>query len=235
MAEINLFIFKDVDSLLHRTHPTLKIVFLVIASFFISKGDGLFLTYYSLLLLFGFKIAGLKFRTMIRELRYLIILTGIIIIFQLIERHDYILLTLGNSLLYSLRIGLLIFYSILFTGTTKPQDIAPGIYILVRNKSLAQNISLSITLIPTFLLSWYQVKETLESRGIGQVRNPLRIIYYISIPLLVDIFKRSNSISEAMNARSYSKWIVQKPQNRERPIIIIFVTTLPFLQLIKML
>lgn len=226
MADIKLFIYQKGSSSIHKTHPTQKILLLILTSYFLTTGSLYILLYYLVVILLGFYISKLDIKLLFKDLKYLLVLTIIITIFQG---------SIKNSLIYTLRIGEMLILGTIFTGTTKPNEIAPGLYKLIRNRKIAQNISLTINLIPTFLIGWKEINQSLNSRGLYLSKNPFRKLFGIAIPLLIETFKKSEDISMAMESRAYSGWNNTEIEDNKINIIMLIIFISPFLLLIKKL
>lgn len=235
MAQVNLFIFKKGESKLHKTHPTLKILLMFASSMLITTGSNIVLIYYLLLILLGFYKSKLKLSLLLKDIKYILIIALLIILFQVILSSGNKISILLSSLIYSLRIGEIILLGTIFMGTTEPSEITPGLYKVLRNKKIAENISLTIRLIPTFLIGWKEIEESLNSRGLYLIKNPFRFMSAVSLPLLVETFKKADQISMAMDSRCYSGWSDESINNTKLDVIIISLTLLPSLLLIKRL
>ncbi len=220
MADINIFIYKKGNSLIHQLHPTLKIVLMILSSYLITTGETLLLFYYITIILFAFFISKLSLSLLLKDLRYLLIL-GVII--SLFESSIY------SGLIYTARIGEMLLLGTIFTGTTRPEDIAPGLFKIIRNKKIAQNISLTIGLVPTFLISWKEIESCLNSRGLYIRKNPFRILNGIVLPLLIETFKKADYISMAMESRCYTGWMEEEITDTKINIPIIILIILPYL------
>lgn len=233
MAEIVLFSYEKGDSKIHKLHPTLKILLLSLISISITYGSIFTVIYYILFIALGFYISGIEGD--IRQSKYIVFLTIMVILFQIVFTGDFSLETILITALYVVRISLIIFMGKLFTATTKPDDITPSIYNLLPSMSIAENISLTIRLIPTFLISWSEINQTLKSRGLYLRKNPFYILRNITIPLLIETFRKSDTISSSMESRCYSKWVKCKVSENRIDILIILLAILPHLPQIKML
>lgn len=233
MAEIKLFTYTKGQSPIHKTHPTLKIILLAIISISITYCSALYLYYYLSLLLLGLYIS--KIKNIFNEIKYITFISITLILFQIILVRDFSVDSILSIGIYILKICALLLMGRIFTGTTKPEDITPGLYNILRNKKLAENISLTIRLVPTFLISWGEIKETLNSRGLYLRKNPLYILKNITIPMLIETFKKSDSISIAMESRCYKGWIKNDVIDNKIDIILIVLVIIPHLLRIKML
>jgi len=225
MAELNIFIYKKGDSPIHRTHPTVKIILLMLSSYMISKGNIFILSYFSILILSGFFITTLSIKMLFKDIKYLIILGVIISILQL---------SVKGALIYILRIGDILLLGTIFIGSTRPNEISPGIYNIVRSRRLAQNISLTINLIPTFIITWKEIELSARSRGVYIKRNPLNLVKGLLVPLLIETFKKADTISRAMDSRSYNGWIKEDIEDRNINFQLILLVLLPYLIYLKM-
>lgn len=235
MAQVDLFIYKKGNSRVHNTHPTVKIVLLILSSIIITAGSTITLLYYTALIAFAFYTTKLNISLLIKDLKYIVVLGVVVLTIQLISKESDKVSSIINTAKYILGIGQIILLSTIFTGTTKPREITPGLYKILRNRKVAENISLTIRLIPTFLISWKEIEESLNSRGLYLIKNPIRFISSISIPLLVETFKKSDTISMAMESRCYTGWIKEEISEKRVDIAVIILTLLPSLLQIKRL
>lgn len=233
MAQIELFSYKKGYSKLHRAHPTLKIVLLFVVSFSITYGNGYQLFFYLGLILVGFYTARLN--SLFSKLKYILFLAITLILFQVILVGDLTKSTWVSNLIYLAKMTEIILIGTLFSATTRPEDITPGLYNIIRNKKIAENISLTIRLVPTFLISWRSIEESLDARGLYLKKRLIYILKNISIPMLVETFKKADSISEAMESRCYDGWVEQKSTESKIDVILIILVILPHLPRIKML
>ncbi|MBN2618339.1 MAG: energy-coupling factor transporter transmembrane protein EcfT [Spirochaetales bacterium] len=224
MAEINIFNYIPGKSRLHKLHPSIKIILMLIISGLTLYGDIYFTIYYFILSIIATKFCKIKIGKV--QIKYLIFIFVSMSVFQYF---------FSQGVDYSIKIVTIILYGNIFTSTTKPSDITPGLYILIRNRRISENLSLTIRLIPMFLLGWSEINDTLNSRGLFVQKNPFRKIYYITIPLLVETIKRADNISAAMDSRNYNGWTNEEIKYREIYLSIIIIVLLPCLLLIKKL
>jgi len=225
LANINLFTYCRGDSVLHRCHPTLKIVSMILISVLITKGS-LFMTLYFLsIVIISYIVSKLKFRLILKDVKYLVLLLVLLLIIQ----RD------PGVYLYILKIGIILAFGTIFTGTTRPNDISPGLYKIFPNKFIARNIGLTINLIPTFIISWQEIEIALKSRGLYLRKNPFRIIIGLGIPLVIQTFKKADTISLAMESRLFTGNYLGDIEAREINPLVIIPSVLPLLLLLKKL
>lgn len=225
MAEIDLFQYRAGSSLLHKMHPSLKIILIILISIQVTYGSSYTLLYYSLLIMIYRRGISRS------ELIYGIYITTTLTLFQSLTEGAFNHSILTQSLIYSLRFIIVISMGNLFISTTRPESISQAIYHLLRNKRLSENIGLSLRTFPIFIQSWRECHMALKSRSFYSRKNPLYRLKWISIPLLVETFKKSHEITLSMESRSYSGWVSEEIVDRVIPKKVIFVVLIPYLQL----
>lgn len=235
MAQIDFFTYNKKNTILHKTHPTLKIILIALLSITVTRGSLLELIYSVALITVSYFAAQIPFKSLIKELRYIIFLIASLTLFQFLLGGLSFIESLNSAGYYGLRIAGLITLGSIFINTTKPQEISPGVYNIVRNKQVSEFISLTIKLVPTFIIGWSRVDESLKSRGLYFSKNPFRIMKHISIPLLVETFKRADSISTSMESRGYKGWIKADIENKKISVFLIIPVIIPYLLQIKTL
>ncbi len=114
-----------------------------------------------------------------------------------------------------MRFVLIILISTLLTFTTQPLAIADGIESLLNPlrkvhfpvATLALMLSLSLRFVPTLMDEATKIMNAQRSRGVdfgsGGLRQQIKTIVPILIPLFVNAFQRAVDISIAMEARGY--------------------------------
>lgn len=235
MDQISFFTYTPKNTVIHKTHPTLKIILIALLSIKVMRGD-LAVQFYSMgVIMISYFISQIPVKSLIKELKYTLFLTITLTLFNYLLGDYSFRDSLDLSILYSIRIFSVITLGSVFINTTKPQDITPGIYNIFRIKKLSEYISLTIKLIPTFLIGWSRVNESLKSRGLYLSRNPFRLMKHISIPLLVETFKRADTIAVSMESRAYKGWIKTDIENKKMPVYLIVPVILPYLLQIGML
>lgn len=229
VAEINLFQYRVGTTLIHRMHPTLKILLILLISIQVTYGNTYNLIYYVLLILIYRR--GLS-RS---ELYYGLYITLTLTLFQSISIKEFNIQVLFQSLIYSLRFIIVISMGNLFISTTRPESISQAIYNLLRNRKLSENISLSLRTFPIFIESWKQCHTALKARNFYNRKNPFYRLTWISIPLLIETFKKSHDISLTLETRCYSGWIPEEITDRDINKWVIIIILIPYLLQIGML
>lgn len=119
------------------------------------------------------------------------------------------------GLVISLRFMLLIFMTSLLTLTTTPIEITDAIESLLKPfkkvklpvHELALMMSISLRFIPTLMEETDKISKAQASRGVdfktGKVKDRIRAIIPLLVPLFVSAFKRAEELAMAMEARGY--------------------------------
>lgn len=215
------------DSIIHRMDPRAKIlfVFVFIAIVFIANsavtygillGFTLFVVFLSKIRLY-FLINGLK------PVFILLIFTFFLHIF--FTREGDLLLDIGFIEIYeeglrqgifiSIRFLVLVFITSILTLTTSPISITDGIEVLLgpfkRVKlpvhELALMMSISLRFIPTLMDETGKILKAQMARGSdigsGPMKERIKAVVPLLIPLFVSAFKRAEDLATAMEVRGY--------------------------------
>ncbi|MFD1864722.1 energy-coupling factor transporter transmembrane component T family protein [Planococcus chinensis] len=215
------------DSLIHRLDPRAKIlfVFLFIAIVFVANNA---LTY-GILLAFTF---GVIFLSKIR-LYFLVNGLKPVFILLIFTFLLHLFFTQGGQLLFSIgfvdiyeeglrqgiflsiRFLVLVFITSILTLTTSPISITDGIETLLgpfkRVKlpvhELALMMSISLRFIPTLMDETGKIMKAQMARGSdigsGPVKERIKAVVPLLIPLFVSAFKRAEDLATAMEVRGY--------------------------------
>ncbi|WP_079504240.1 energy-coupling factor transporter transmembrane component T family protein [Mesobacillus jeotgali] len=215
------------DSVLHRMDPRSKliIVFLFVIVVFIANNV---LTYGILaaytLIMVGLSRIPLRFLYGgLKPVFLLVLFTFLIHIFM--TKEGEIILDLGWLKIYeeglrqgifiSLRFLLLILMTSLLTLTTTPIEITDGLETLLNPlkkfrfpvHELALMMSISLRFIPTLMQETDKIMKAQTARGVeynsGPIKERIKAIVPLLIPLFISSFKRAEELAVAMEARGY--------------------------------
>ncbi len=214
-------------SWVHRMDPRAKLVlsFLYIAVVFFANDFWTYLIM-TVLLLASVAASAIPLKVYIRGLLplfWLMIFTVLIQVFFGAGGHVYCqwgwLVVSQNGLnsagLILMRFVLIILVSTILTFTTEPLEIADGIESLLSPlrkvhfpvATLALMLSLALRFVPTLMDEAEKIMNAQRSRGVdfgeGGLRQRIKTIVPILIPLFVNAFNRAIEISTAMEARGY--------------------------------
>jgi energy-coupling factor transport system permease protein len=219
--------YVPADSVIHRLDPRSKLllVFLFVCIVFIANNTITYaiLSVYTLIMVglskipFRFLYGGLK------PILWLVIFT--MMLHLLLTKDGQLLYELGPLKIYeeglrkgifiSLRFFLLILITSLLTLTTTPIEITDGLETLLKplNKvkfpvhELALMMSISLRFIPTLMQETDKIMKAQTARGVdftsGPVKERIKAIIPLLIPLFVSSFKRAEELAIAMEARGY--------------------------------
>lgn len=219
--------YVPADSILHRMDPRSKliIIFLFVCIVFLANNS---ITYGILLIytLCMIALSKIPFRFILNGLipvLWLIIFTLLIHLF--FTREGDVVVNLGWLKIYeegirqgvfiSLRFFLLILVTSLLTLTTTPIEITDGIeYLLAPLKKvkfpvheLALMMSIALRFIPTLMQETDIIMKAQSARGVdftsGPIKERLKAIIPLLIPLFISSFKRAEELAVAMEARGY--------------------------------
>jgi energy-coupling factor transport system permease protein len=215
------------NSLVHRMDPRAKIlfVFLFIAIVFIANSA----VTYAILLAFTRMVVFLsKIRLyfLITGLKPVIILVVFTFLLHILfTKEGDMLINFGFLEIYeeglrqgifiSIRFIVLVFITSILTLTTSPISITDGIEVLLgpfkRVKlpvhELALMMSISLRFIPTLMDETGKIMKAQMARGSdigsGPIKERVKAVVPLLIPLFVSAFKRAEDLATAMEVRGY--------------------------------
>lgn len=214
-------------SWVHRLDPRAKLVlcFMYVLVVFFANNLWTYLLLTAVLLV-SVAATAISLRIFLRGLRpllWLLIFTVLIQVFFGAGGHVYwswgILSVTHDGLISAglilMRFVLIIMISTLLTFSTAPLDIADGIESLLSPlrkvhfpvATLALMLSLALRFVPTLMDEAEKIMNAQRARGVdfgtGGLKQQIKTIVPILIPLFVNAFNRAVDISTAMEARGY--------------------------------
>ncbi|GKW47607.1 energy-coupling factor transporter transmembrane protein EcfT [Planococcus sp. NCCP-2050] len=215
------------DSLVHRLDPRAKIlfVFLFIAIVFVANNalTYLLLLIFTLLVVFLSKIRLYFLINGLKPVFILLIFTFLLHIF--FTKEGDVLFSfwfvevyeegLKQGIFISIRFLVLVFITSILTLTTSPISITDGIEVLLgpfkRVKlpvhELALMMSISLRFIPTLMDETGKILKAQMARGSdigsGPIKERIKAVVPLLIPLFVSAFKRAEDLATAMEVRGY--------------------------------
>ena len=219
--------YVPAESIIHRMDPRSKLtlIFLFVCIVFIANNS---LTY-GALLIYTFLMISLSkvpLRFIIGGLKpvlWLVLFTLILHLF--LNKEGDVLFQFGWLTIYeeglrqgifiSLRFFLLILMTSILTLTTTPIEITDGLESMLHplNKvkfpvhELALMMSISLRFIPTLMQETDKIMKAQTARGVdfssGPIKERVKAIIPLLIPLFVNSFKRAEELATAMEARGY--------------------------------
>jgi energy-coupling factor transport system permease protein len=250
--------YVPADSLIHRLDPRSKliIIFLFVCIIFLANN---FFTYiligiYTFLMLglsripVRFLYAGLK------PVLWLVLFTLLLQVF--FTKEGSLLYELGPIKIYeegvrqgifiSMRFFFLILMTSLLTLTTTPIEITDGLETLLHPlkkvrfpvHEMALMMSISLRFIPTLMQETDKIMKAQIARGVefssGPIKERIKAVIPLLIPLFVSSFKRAEELAIAMEARGYRggegrtkyRLLSWKPADSLQLLILVLLTIL---------
>ena len=227
LEKITLGQYYPGQSVIHRLDPRTKILLLVleIAALFCASSLTAFLPVV-ILLAVSVLLSGIPFKLFVRAikpLRIIILFTFVlnlfftpgentILAFWIIRITSEALL---RSILYSIRLLLLVAASSMLTYTTAPIPLTDGLESLLTPLSklhfpaheMSMMMTIALRFIPTLMEETDKIMKAQASRGAdfetGNILQRARAMLPILIPLFVSAFRRAGDLATAMEARCY--------------------------------
>ncbi len=231
LKDITFGQYIETRSPIHRADPRVKMVLLIAAVVFIFLSQNIFALGTSLLFVLTVMITSkVPFKMYLKNLKAIlpiIILTSIINMFYGDEANGVLVSFWKLSITYdglyraffmALRIILLIIISSSLTYTTTPNDLTDGIESLLSPlkviglKSAVHTLALMMTIalrfIPTLVEEAGKIMNAQKARGAdlesGSLKERIKALIPILIPLLLSSVRRAYELAEAMECRCYN-------------------------------
>jgi energy-coupling factor transport system permease protein len=219
--------YVPAESLLHCMDPRSKLtlIFLFVCIVFIANNTvtyGILLIYTAIMIILS-KISVRFILTGLIPVLWLVLFTLLIHFF--FTRGGALIVDWGWVKIYeegirqgifiSLRFFLLVLLTSLLTLTTTPIEITDGIeYLLAPLKKvkfpvheLALMMSIALRFIPTLMQETDKIMKAQTARGVefssGPIKERIKAIVPLLIPLFISSFKRAEELAVAMEARGY--------------------------------
>ena len=227
MNNIALGRYLPLNTFTHHLDPRYKIIgmLLLMACVFIPAG---FIGYAIIgaFILIALLLTKIKLQMIVKSMKPLLFMLSFLMVINVfVIRTGYLVFALGGFTLYSdalfqtayiaIRLTLMITITTLLTVSTKPLDLTLGIEDLLSPfkkvgfpaHEVAMMISIALRFIPTLLDETGRIMRAQESRGVdfkgGKLKEKLRAIVALIVPLFVSALQRSDELANAMIARGY--------------------------------
>ncbi|WP_214894451.1 MULTISPECIES: energy-coupling factor transporter transmembrane protein EcfT [unclassified Exiguobacterium] len=214
-------------SYLHRSSALAKIIFAFcfIPLVFLANNaaTNIFLLIFTFLALASSKLPLRYVLKGLRPILFLIVFTFVVQLF--FTREGTVLFEFGWLKIYSegLRLAIIVslrfFYLVsittLVTLTTSPIELTDAIELLLKpfkvvrvpTHEIALMLSISLRFLPTLAEETEKIMKAQQARGVdlaaGPIKERLRAIIPLLIPLFISAFKRAEDLAIAMEARGY--------------------------------
>lgn len=216
MAELTSIGFRPGNSPLHRLDPRTKQILLMALGLGALLGNEAFMLLASALVALLLHMTGLRFSTIIREIRYFLYLLIFVFAVRVISLSDQYHLVISaegfsEAILFCWRLLLIVLMGLLLVSTTRTSDIRAAIIWflkpvpLINEKMAATMVGLLVRFLPLILFQAREIDDTMRARGIERRRNPLVRPVRFSVALFRRVFVRADELVETMQARCYSE------------------------------
>ncbi|UOE55652.1 energy-coupling factor transporter transmembrane component T family protein [Cytobacillus oceanisediminis] len=219
--------YVPAESVLHRMDPRSKLVLILLFVCIVFLANNMLtyglLTVYTFLMIALSKVPIRFIYTGLKPVLLLVIFTLFLHLFltkegEVLFRFGWITIYeegLRQGIFISLRFFLLILMTSILTLTTTPIEITDGLESLLAplNKikfpvhELALMMSISLRFIPTLMQETDKIMKAQTARGVdftsGPIKDRIKAIIPLLIPLFVSSFKRAEELAVAMESRGY--------------------------------
>ncbi len=226
LRDITLGQYYQVDSVIHRLDPRVKLgtTVLFIISLFAFDGFWGYLVA-ALFLAFVIRLSRVPFQFMVKGMKSIVFLLSITVIFNLFLTpgepivHIWKLTItqegLRLAILLSIRLGFLIIGSSVMTLTTTPNQLTDGLEKMLRplNKikvpvhEIAMMMSIALRFIPILMEETDKIMKAQLARcadfDSGNLIRKAKSLVPLLVPLFISAFRRANDLAMAMEARCY--------------------------------
>lgn len=230
LKDITFGQYFEGNSFVHRLDPRNKILLLIATIVLIFIGSNFYaLSIAAALIICVMLLSRIPLRMYLKNLKAvlpIIIFTGIINLFYAAEGTALFTLwkltiTTGGvyrSVYMASRIILLILVSAVLTYTTTPNDLTDAIesllsplkFVGLRSAvhTLAMMMTIALRFIPTLVEETQKIMNAQKARGVdfenGTLRERIKALIPILIPLLISSVRRAYELAEAMECRCYN-------------------------------
>jgi len=220
VAEITPFTYRPGDSILHLLDTRLKFFIISLVNISMLPAGFISTGFYFFMLLFFFKKTGLRFFSMLSNMKFFLIL----LVFVFLARAftitgDTVFSSFGVTVsnqglaegaMVAFKFFLIMLTGIIFSATTKPSSVKTAVQWFLKpvpfvpEKRVAIMISLALCFMPVILRQAKEVSDAQKARCAHLQKNPIRKTIGIVLPLLKKTFLSADNLILAMESRCYS-------------------------------
>ena len=219
MAELTLWAYRPGNSLLHRLDPRFGLLMLILLSLTALRTGPPGLLVFTIGCIAMIMHLGIGFRHVICDLRYAAVLLLFIVAARgLVTTGEPLLTLFGLTLtreglltggLIAWRLLIIILFGAIFMLSARPSGIRSAIewYLtpvpLIPQARVGMMLGLLLRFIPVIFRQSSEISDAQRARGVKNVKNPIRRLKLLVIPLLRKVFLTADDLSIAMVARGY--------------------------------
>jgi len=217
MGELTTIGFKPGRSMLHRLDPRTKQLILMLLSVASLWGDVPFLATASIVMVLLFRLARLRVRRLLLEIRYFLFLLTFVFFVRAVSLNDQLFPVVNVeqtvvALIVCWRLLLVVFMSVLLISTTRTGDIRAALVWglkplpFVNERVAATMVGLVVRFLPLILFQANEISDAMRARGIERRKNPVVRLTRFTITLFRRVFLRADELVDTMQARCYSEY-----------------------------
>ena len=219
--------FFPVESFIHKMDPRVKVlidILMIVLTFICQNYVSLLLMFIAVMAcVFMSKVPLKMYFKSIKSIIFIVLFTSVLNLFygsgDPIFQLGFIKITqdaINNSLFVAARLLMLIILSSLLTFTTSPTDLTDAFESLLKPLKLfrvnVHDISMMMTIalrfVPTLIEEADKIMCAQKARGAdfenGKLKERIRALAPILIPLFVSSFRRAYELATAMECRCYN-------------------------------
>lgn len=243
MAELIVLSYKPGTSFLHKLDIRCKLFVLLLINMLAFKATPQYLGSISLLLIVMFIWQKIPLKSTLYQTRLFFLLLVFVFCSRAVFTQgdplfifvDIVVTQPGiiSGALYCWRLSVVLIGGILLISTSQTLEIKSAIQWflkpipLVPEKRIAIMISLMIRFLPLILEQAAEISDAQKARGIEQVKNPVRRLSLLTVPLLRRFLNTADRLVLAMESRCYSEQRTDPELkfSRNDLIVLILVTS----------
>ena len=109
------------------------------------------------------------------------------------------------------RLALLLLYGTLFAATTRGAYLQASVawylrpFRFIPGARIATMVGLTVALIPLVFDSYNEVSDAQRARCVERIKNPVRRVRELAVPLILKTFGRADSLAAAIESRCYTE------------------------------
>jgi energy-coupling factor transporter transmembrane protein EcfT len=221
--------FIDGHSIGHRLDVRVKIISVMLLSFLIFRVRGWEIFPISTFLIVVCLVFRLRFVVILKALKPLAFFAALLFGLHLFSTDGVGLVAipflpvritqegLFRGFLVSWQFMTLALSGAILTMTTSPSDLVHGLenllqpltYVRIPTQDIAVMVSMAMRFVPTFLEEFGRIRTAQMARGAavgtGSLVGRLKALTLLVTPLMASVFRRADDLTEAMEARGYSR------------------------------
>ena len=204
MKETFLFEYIHHDSLLNRMNPLLKLVLLPVFCVFAGLVSPVLLPVFVVLLVFLLLKSSPATKQQIAGLWKLYIFFAATGAIKFITSESVI-----EGISFTIRLTLMVIAGLLFYTSTRITALNQSLekvlsYLpFINGKHLAEIVGMTLIFLPLIFKTMNELQDARNSRNFRARKNPLRTIQISSIPLMINMFIKTDEMADAWYSRCY--------------------------------